>query len=85
MIKPDTEAGLYQKYKVTRLDGSSRKGKKHRDCYYFVLDTTHDPHTIPALAAYAESCKETHPHLYADLKLMLKNIMAGTPPKADHA
>ena len=50
------EMGLYNKFKVERVDGKSAKGKKHDGCEYFVLDLTHDPHAIPALEAYKESC-----------------------------
>jgi hypothetical protein len=60
----DRSRGLYNKYTVTRLhDGSG----KHRECDFFVLDITHDPYALIALAAYAEACRPTHPLLAADL------------------
>ena len=68
----DRTEGLYRKYRVTRLDGSSRSGRKHELCEYFVLDLEHDPHARPALEAYAESCEDSHPHLAADLRDWLR-------------
>ncbi len=49
--------GLYDKYRVTRTDGADGPGGSHVGCDYFVLDLTHDPHAIPAILAYAESCE----------------------------
>lgn len=59
--------GLYQKFVVTRTDGSSAPGGKHDGCDYFVLDLTHDTHAMPALRAYADSCRADYPLLAADL------------------
>lgn len=64
----DKGRGLYEKFHVTRNDGSDQPGGKHDGCEYFVLDLKHDPHAKPALRAYAESCKEDYPQLAADLK-----------------
>ena len=69
--------GLHEKFIVTRTDGSSEPGGKHEECSYFVLDLDHDPHAIPALAAYAESCEASHPMLARDLRA----IIAGHDPK----
>lgn len=63
----DNDKGLYRKFHVYRADGSSDPGGKHEHCEYFVLDLTHDKHAIPALRAYAESCKEEYPELAYDL------------------
>ena len=63
----DTTKGIYNKFEVTRTDGSSRPGKKHEHCRYFVLDLDHDPHANAALMAYAASCAKTHPVLAGDL------------------
>lgn len=49
----DKDLGIYNKFKVTRVDGSSRAGKKHHRCRYFVLDLDHDPQAIPAIRAYS--------------------------------
>jgi hypothetical protein len=68
----DKNRGLYGKYKVTRRDGSSRKGKKHEDCEYFVLDLEHDKHAKAAIKAYAESCEKDFPLLAKDLRKMLR-------------
>ena len=59
--------GIYRKYKVERTDGSSEPGKKHEKCDYFVLDLVHDPFAKPAILAYAEACRATHPALADDL------------------
>ncbi|CAJ3499981.1 gp43 [Burkholderia pseudomallei] len=61
------EQGLYRKFDVRRVDGSSEPGGKHHDCEYFVLDMTHDQHARAALRAYADACASTHPELSADL------------------
>lgn len=51
----DKSRGLYPegKFIVSRRDGSDASGGKHDGCQYFVLDVTHDPHSVPALRAYA--------------------------------
>lgn len=63
----DKNKGLYKKFTVNRNDGKDAVGDKHHDCAYFVLDITHDEHAIPALEAYAESCKVEYPELANDL------------------
>lgn len=59
--------GLIHKFNVERTDGTSAPGKKHDGCDYFVLDLTHDPHAVPAIRAYADSCREDYPVLARDL------------------
>lgn len=61
--KPDSERGLYNKFIVSRVDGS----KKHEHCDYFVLDLVHDKHARLALHAYADSCRKEYPRLAEDL------------------
>ncbi len=63
----DPKRGLYRKFHVHRHDGSSEAGGKHDGCSYFVLDLEHDRHAMPALRAYAESCREKYPLLARDL------------------
>ena len=63
--------GLYNKFRVERIDGSSAIGGKHRNCRYFVLDLDHDPHAAPAIAAYAADCSASRPQLAADLIAMI--------------
>jgi hypothetical protein len=70
--------GLIHKFDVTRTDGTSAPGKKHDGCDYFVLDLTHDPHAIPALRAYAESCRADYPVLADDLDA---KVRAAQPPE----
>lgn len=69
--------GVYRKFKVTRADGSSRAGKKHAECSYFVLDLEHDPFAIPALKAYARACRKTHPELAGDLREIIATRPCG--------
>lgn len=68
----DTKRGLYGKYIVKRLDGSSEPGGKHEKCAFFVLDLEHDKHAKAALKAYAESCKREFPALAKDLRELMK-------------
>lgn len=60
--------GLYQKYTVTRTDGSSGPGGKHEHCDYFVLDWKHDRFAIAAARAYADACESEYPDLAEDLR-----------------
>lgn len=64
----DKNRELHSKYHVERLDKSDR----HKDCCYFVLDTTHDPYAVPAIKAYADSCKHEYPLLAKDLYGLLE-------------
>lgn len=64
----ETDRGLYQKFEVTRTDGSSGRGGRHEHCEYFVLDITHDPFAFPALLAYAAACRAKFPKLADDLE-----------------
>ena len=66
----DKTRGLYGKFNVTRVDGSSASDGKHADCEYFVLDASCDPHAIPALMAYAQSCEADYPLLARDVRKM---------------
>jgi len=73
----DKERGVYRKYKVTRTDGSHRKGGKHEECSYFVLDLEHDEFAVPALTAYEKACRKTFPDLAADLRRILSTRPCG--------
>lgn len=66
-LPSDEERGVYGKYKVTRRDGSHKKGGKHEHCSYYVLDLEHDEFALPALKAYAKACKKKFPELARDL------------------
>jgi hypothetical protein len=65
MVMNDRELGLYDKYLVTprKVDVSG----KHSECFYFVLDTVHDPFAKQALMAYAMACRDDYPQLSDDL------------------
>ncbi len=64
------KVGMYGKFNVSRVDGKSEFGEKHHKCSYFVLDTVHDKHAIPALRAYANSCESEYPLLARDIRAM---------------
>jgi hypothetical protein len=67
-IDPERKQPLMTKFKVTRRDGSSRRGQKHAFCEYFVLDYEHDKFAVPALRAYAKACAAEYPLLAKDLE-----------------
>lgn len=69
----DQLKGIYSKFIIERVDGKSYPGEKHHGCNYFVLDITHDPHALPALKAYAESCRKDYPILADDLNKQIKS------------
>jgi hypothetical protein len=79
------ETGLIDKFRVQRTDGTDAPGQKHDGCDYFVLDLTHDPHALPAIKAYADSCRADYPVLAVELdrKVALRGAFftAGDPGK----
>lgn len=70
----DEDRGLYEKYEVRRVDGSSEPGGKHWRCRYYVLDVDHDQFAIDALLAYAMACEEKFPRLAEDLFKIAKEV-----------
>lgn len=66
--------GLFHKFDVRRTDGKDGPGGKHEHCRYFVLDLFCDPHALPALEAYAESCAEERPRLAHDLRRLVTRL-----------
>jgi hypothetical protein len=68
----DKHLGLYQKFIVKRSDGSHRKGRKHHECIYFVLDLVHDEFSGVALRAYLKACKRKFPMLARDIAAVLE-------------
>ncbi|HDZ14858.1 MAG TPA: hypothetical protein ENH60_08175 [Pricia sp.] len=56
--------GLYGKYRVEKISDPTGK---HNDCFFFVLDITHDLLARTALATYAILCKEVDEQLADDL------------------
>jgi hypothetical protein len=69
---PQEEQGIYNKYKVTRVDGSDLPGGRHHGQRYFVLNVDSDVHARHALYAYADSCERQFPQLAVDIRHMLK-------------
>lgn len=79
MNAPDQHArGLFHKFTVSRTDGRDQPGEKHHGADYFVLDLSDDPHAIPAVAAYAESCATDYPQLAEDLRSKIASAIAAT-------
>ncbi len=76
----DTTRGLYDKFIVTRTDGTSEPEKKHDGCRYFVLDVTHDPFADAALQAYARACRREYPLLSEDITTLRMKRMQAAPP-----
>lgn len=68
-IDTDQQRGIYGKYRVERIGGTPGK---HDHCWYYVLDWEHDKFSRPALAAYADACREEFPELAADLDRILE-------------
>lgn len=64
-------AGLYQKFNVSRRDGRDLPGGDRSNAAYFVLDVANDPYALPALKAYADSCRATLPLLADQLDLVI--------------
>ena len=77
----DEVKGLYNKFIVSRRDGSP----KHEDCTYFVLDWEHDPFTVPAAAAYADACEAKLPELAKDLRTRIATARLLVPALKDPA
>ena len=71
MNDADQKRGLYRKYKVERMDGSSGPGGRHEHCRTFVLDIDHDPHAPAAIRGYVDSCRHDYPLLALDLEAAL--------------
>lgn len=63
--------GLEYKYTVKR---NWDPENKHKDCFYFVLDITHDKHARKALKKYIKLCWKEHPVLAADLLGVLNGL-----------
>lgn len=74
--------GLYQKYRVERVDGSDQPGGRHDGCRYFVLDLTHDPSARFAARIYAEDIEGARPRLSAELLDELARL--GQVPMVEH-
>lgn len=60
--------GLYDKFTVTRNDGSP----KHKDCRYFVLDLTHDAAARAAALTYAAEVIHDQAVLALDLERLVR-------------
>lgn len=68
MTTTDENRGLYDKYIVTKADGTPAPGP------LFILNYSKDAHARAALAAYANSCEATRPALAIDLRAALAKL-----------
>lgn len=66
-VDPDRYRGIYQKFEARRIDPEAQA--RHADCKLFVLDLDCDPHAVPAIRAYADSCEDEYPRLARDLRI----------------
>ena len=77
MNAPDQhKLGLYNKFTVSRVDGTDIPGGKHHGDEYFVLNLTTDRNALPAIAAYAEACAADYPILADDLRAKVALMLA---------
>lgn len=60
------ELWLYDKFTITRNDGTDKKGGKHENADYFVLDLTNDKFAVNALIAYEQACRQNSWFTLAD-------------------
>jgi hypothetical protein len=65
MTRITDEAGLHPKYHVAKVFDPDHK---HDDCFYFVLDLTHDGVAQSAVLAYSDLIARTNPVLASDLR-----------------
>lgn len=66
----DTKRGLYQKYRVERIEDHAGK---HNDCPFFVLDIKHDRFARAALITYACVCRAEYPALADDIEKLIRD------------
>lgn len=78
IVDDDSAKGMYRKFDVVRVDGSSEPNGKHHGCEYFVIDVTHDPYAMAACLAYAEACRHDRPKMAADL--WMRFLGSSSPP-----
>lgn len=73
-------SGLYDKYTITKTDGSAVDPNAH----YFVLRVDTDPHAREAILAYADSLELADPHndLIGDIRnwISVINWQRNHPP-----
>lgn len=62
-----SQSGLFQKYRVERVDGRDQPGGDKDDARYFVLDYVHDRRARHALLMYAEGVWFDNPEFAEDL------------------
>lgn len=63
----DAQVGLYQEFRVERVDGRDQAGGDKADARYFVLDYVHDRFAQVALYEYAKRVWLANPEVAQDL------------------
>lgn len=71
MTDSDQNRGLYNKYRVERVDGKQRGP-------YFVLDYQNDPYAAIAVFAYADVVEREYPLLARDLRQAVRAARSTT-------
>lgn len=61
----DREKGIYEKFRVERVDPEAQA--RHSNCFHFVLDLECDRYAAAATKAYAEACAGERPQLAMEL------------------
>lgn len=78
--------GLFEKFRVERVDGKDKPGGDKDGAEYFVLDYAHDPDGWVAAASYAVTCSDRRPVLSQDLSrrllVLLDSLIAHRPGTA---
>ncbi len=69
----DKTTGLYQRFKVERLDG------RHAHCKYLVLDLDHDPLAREAAETYAQAARKAG---FVQLSVDIRTYLCDT--RKDH-
>lgn len=74
--------GLFEKYKVQRVDDRDQPGEKHYRCALFVLDLTHDPWARYAAQRYAHWIESENPQLAQDIRNLIVVLERGAADEA---
>lgn len=74
------QRGWHNKFRVARIDGEHKAGKKHDGCEYFVLDLTHDPHAVATVMLYGQHVYFRRPGLYRDIVARYPGAKLFIPP-----
>lgn len=71
-MNDELHLGLYEKFYVTRNDGSTDPGGRHEHCEHFVLDLTHDAAARAAARCYADLIEIDNALLASELRQLVR-------------